>query len=180
VTARRRASWRGARILGIGVVILSVIHVPLPQADFHNIRHHDEPGQICLYHDHLLRWHPSAESNDDVSLLHWHWFVPSVEPGDQNQGPNDDHHRPGSGPALHAHVGDGLQPDDWRGEPVMHPDSRGRFLDHLALGQSTSCSANASGELTVEPDPGRFFGCSLGPADGLRAARTALFQRWNC
>ena len=157
MAARRQATRRGTRILGIGMLILSVIHVPLPQADFHNIRHHDGPGQICIYHDHLLRWHPSAESNEDVSLLHWHWFVPFVEPGDQNQRPNDDDHRPGSGPALHAHVGDGLQPDDWRVEPVMHPEGRGRLLDYLSLGHSTACSAHLAGQLAVDADPGAFL-----------------------
>ena len=57
-----QASVRAARpeILGIGFLILSAIHIPLPQADYHNIRHHDAPGEICLYHDHLLRWHPSG------------------------------------------------------------------------------------------------------------------------
>ena len=65
------------------MLILSVVHVPLPQADYHNIRHHDAPGEICVYHDHLLRWHPSADLDDDVTMLHWHWFVPVVELGDR-------------------------------------------------------------------------------------------------
>jgi hypothetical protein len=162
------------------MVILSLIHVPLPQADFHNIRHHDGPGQICLYHDHLLRWHPLAESNDDVAMLHWHWFVPIVEFGFHNSGSDNDEHRPGSGPALHAHVGDGLQPDDWRSESVVQPDSRGRLLDHLALGQSTNSGAHSSVPPSADSEPGRFSAGSHSPADGLRAARTALVLRWNC
>jgi hypothetical protein len=162
------------------MLILSVIHVPLPQADFHNIRHQDGPGQICLHHDHLLRWHPSAESNDDVALLHWHWFVPLVELGKQDYRPNEDGHRPGSGPALHAHVGDGLQPDDWRSEPVLNPDSRGRLLDHLALGQSMTAWAQFLVPLAVDAESGRRRALSHGPAAGLRAARIALVERWNC
>jgi hypothetical protein len=180
VASRRRVDRRGAPTLGIGLLILSVIHVPLPQADYHNIRHHDAPGELCLYHDHLLRWHPSADHDDDVSLLHWHWFVPLVELGDPHQRPNDDQNRPGSGPAMHAHIGDWLQSGDWRNEPVMHPDARGRLLNHLALRLSAACSTPLSGQLVLDPDPGPFSASLIGLAGGLRAARTALFQRWNC
>jgi hypothetical protein len=167
-------------MLGIGMLILSVIHVPLPQADFHNIRHHDGPGQICIHHDHLLRWHPLAESNEDVALLHWHWFVPAIELGNPNQQSDDDNHRPGSGPALHAHVGDGLQPDDWRSEPVLQPASGGRLLVHIALGHTAACSADFSVPVAADSESARLFGPSHGPVDGLRAARTALVERWNC
>ena len=81
----RRGFWRRAASMGIGILILSLVHVPLPQADYHNIRHHDAPGEICGYHDHLLRWHPSADHDDDVTMLHWHWFVPIVEFGDHKR-----------------------------------------------------------------------------------------------
>ncbi len=180
MASRRRFDRRGARTLGIGLVILSVIHVPLPQADYHNIRHHDAPGELCLYHDHLLRWHPSADSDDDVSLLHWHWFVPVVELGDHHQRPGDDHHRPGSGPAMHAHIGDWLQPADWRSEPGMHPDARGRLLNHLALGLAAACSASPSRPLHLGLDSGHLSAGLIEPGAGLRAAHTAVFQRWNC
>jgi hypothetical protein len=167
-------------MLGIGMLILSVIHVPLPQADFHNVRHHDGPGEICLHHDHLLRWHPSAESNDDVSLLHWHWFVPIIELGNPNQPADDDDHHPGSGPALHAHVGDGLRPDDWRSEPVLGPDSRGRLLGQLAPGHFAAGSAHWSIPVAVDGESRPIAGHFHGQGDGLRAARIALSQRWNC
>jgi len=156
------------------------MHVPLPQADYHNIRHHDAPGELCAYHDHLLRWHPSADYDDDVSLLHWHWFVPLVELGDPQGRSNDDQNRPGSGPAMHAHIGDWLQSADWRNEPVMHPDGRGRLLNQLAFGLLAACSTPLSGQLVLDPDPGPFSTSLIGLAGGLRAARTALFQRWNC
>ena len=106
---RRLARLRGLRALGIVFVILSLVHTPLPQPDFHNIRHHDGPGEICTFHDHLLRWHPDAGLADDVAVLHWHWFfaasVPSVM------------HPRGTWPAIHAawrrsgcrHPGDGPQ-----------------------------------------------------------------------
>jgi hypothetical protein len=180
VSLRRRFDWRRARALGIGMLILSVVHVPLPQADYHNIRHHDQPGELCVYHDHLLRWHPSADFNDDVALLHWHWFVPLIEVGDQHQRSNDEHHRPGSGPALHAHVGDSLEPD-WQNQPEIGPDRCGRLLAKLALELSGLSSADFSGQLAIPgPDSGRFSASNFDSADGLRAARTVLFQRWNC
>jgi hypothetical protein len=166
--------------LGIGLLILSVIHVPLPQADYHNIRHHDAPGELCLYHDHLLRWHPTADRDDDVSLLHWHWFVPLVEFGMPDQTSSDDHHRPGTGPAMHAHIGDWLQPDDWRNEPGIRPDARGRFINPLELGLSTAGWVLPSSQLAHDRDRGRFSCGLIDPGTGVRAARTAIFQRWNC
>jgi hypothetical protein len=180
VSSRRRVARRGGRALGIGILILSVIRIPLPQADYHNIRHHDAPGEVCLYHDHLLRWHPSADSNDDVSLLHWHWSVPLVELPNHYQGANDEHHRPASGPALHAHLGDWPEPY-WRAEPVIRPDARGRFLEQFTLGLSAPSSTYLSAQLApLNPASGRFSAGAGCADDGLRAARIALFQRWNC
>jgi hypothetical protein len=162
------------------MLVLSLVHVPLPQADYHNIRHHDAPGEICAFHDHLLRWHPSADFDDDVALLHWHWFLPVMELGDQHLRPSDDHHRPGSGPAMHAHVGDWLQPDDWRAEPVMQPQVRGRSLALLALDYPTASSAY----LADHPSPLDLeSGCASAldnSCRALRAARAALLVRWNC
>jgi hypothetical protein len=174
----RRGFWRRASDLGLGILILSLVHVPLPQADYHNIRHHDAAGEICGYHDHLLRWHPSADLDDDVTMLHWHWFVPVVEFGDHHQGPDDEHHGPG--PSVHAQFGDWPAPD-WHGDPVVHPDSRGRLLDHLVLGQSDASIAYLSGDLApIDPQSGRFCFRAHYPPGALRASRTALFQRWNC
>jgi hypothetical protein len=178
--AASRTSGRGARALGISILILGVVHVPLPQADFHNIRHHDAPGEICPYHDHLLLWHPSAASDDDVTLLHWHWWVPQVELADHRQNPNDRQTGPNSGPSLHADLDDLLKPD-WPGETVVRPESRGRFLDHLNLGLAAASSSYIAGQLApLDPDPQRLLASHCGAAPGLRAGRIALFQRWNC
>jgi hypothetical protein len=160
-------------------VVLSVIHVPLPQADFHNVRHHDAPGEVCLHHDHLLRWHPSADSDADQTLLHWHWFLPMLEPGDHHERPGDDHHRPGSGPALHAHVGDGLVPNDWRGEPVIQAAGFWRLIDHLMLGSAMAGVHELSPALAKARPPGHLLR-GADAAGGLRAVRAAMFQRWNC
>jgi hypothetical protein len=166
--------------LGIGILILSVVHVPLPQADYHNIRHHDAPGEICGYHDHLLRWHPSADLDDDVTMLHWHWFVPIVEYGDHRQRPDDGQHRPGSGPSVHAQLGDWPAPD-WRGDAVVRPDSRGRLLDRLVEGLSDASLAHSADQLILlGPNKARFQAQDRDGTGGLRAPRTTLLQRWNC
>jgi hypothetical protein len=180
VASRRQSDRRGTQLLGVGLLILSILHVPLPQADYHNIRHHDAPGEICVYHDHLLRWHPAADHDDDVSVLHWHWFVPSVELGNPQRPSSDDQKTPGSAPAMHAHIGEWLQGADWRNEPVLEPGAGGRVLTDSALGLSVGCSAHSSAELVLGPHPDRFSARLIAPADGLRAARTTLFHRWNC
>ena len=170
MTSRQPANQRGSRALGIGILILSVVHVPLPQADYHNIRHHDLPGEICGYHDHLLRWHPSADLDDDVTMLHWHWFVPIVEFGDHHQRADDDQHRPAQAHPCTRNLGDWPAPE-WRGEPVVRPDSRGRLLDHLVLGLSDASLAHLADLLILlGPQKGRF---SLLIAAGRWIARIA-------
>ena len=169
VAVKRKIAWLSPRTLGITMVILSVIHVPIPQVDYHNIRHHDAPGENCALHDHLLRWHPLARFDDDVTLLHWHWFLPLVQPGAHDQLPDDDHPRPGSGPAFHAHIGDGLEAENWQGQPGMTPDSRGRFLGRLSLSVSGPSPAPLCCSL-VDPVPSRFSGCTITAADGVRRA----------
>jgi hypothetical protein len=166
-------------MLGIALLILSLIHVPIPQIDYHNIRHHDSPGQTCALHDHLLRWHPLAAFEDDVVLLHWHWFLPLVEPGTDHQPADDDSHRPGTGPAFHVHIGDGLQAENWHGELVINPASRGRFVDQITSRVSAPCWAALSDQLS-DRESGCLAPCISGPAGGLRASRAAFFQRWNC
>ena len=100
VTARHKDHRAGSRILFTGIVVLSVIHMPLPQADFHNVRHHDGPGEVCVHHDHLLRWHPSAGTSADLRSLALA-LVPAAarDRPIRIKRPDDDHHRPGSGPA---------------------------------------------------------------------------------
>ena len=99
------------------MLILSAIHIPLPQADYHNIRHHDAPGEICPFHDHLLRWHPAATSDADVALFHWHWFVPLVQPG------------AGCAPVLHVDLGELPTPAEGGGQNALEDG----FLDHRAV-----------------------------------------------
>jgi hypothetical protein len=148
----------------------------LPQADYHNIRHHDAPGEICPFHDHLLRWHPSAASDADVALLHWHWFVPLAESEDPTPGDGDDR----QGPFVHAHFSDWPAPD-WLDEPVISPDVRGRLIDALAIRLAVADCAYLAIHFTPTCFQPSLCGLdSHGGADGLRAERIALLERWNC
>ena len=177
---RRRSGRRGLRILGIGILILSTIRVPLPQADYHNVRHHDGPGEVCVYHDHLLRWHPWADSADDVAMLHWHWFAPLAEPGAGRPGGDDEHRAPGSGPALHAHLGDWPEPD-WTGGPLIRPDARGRLLDLLTLGLNGPGTPATSARIAeIDPGPNLFLAWHAGGATDPRATVLSQTSRWNC
>jgi hypothetical protein len=174
-----RKRWlynRGVRALGIGFLIASLVPVPLPQADYHNIRHHDAPGEICVYHDHLLQWHPSANLDDDVAVLHWHWFVPRVP---HQRGPSNEHPGPESGLAIHAHVGNLLE-STWRAEQCLARDGRGQILERLTVGSSEASSAHLLHETVYRNRELNFSPLWDFGADALRAARTVLFQRWNC
>jgi hypothetical protein len=159
------------QVVGIIMLIPGLLHVPLPQADFHVIRHHHKVGEVCPHHDHLLRWHPQADEAEDVAVLHWHWLLP--EPLDLTPD--------GPAPILHAHVVDSLQPEWNADQPALSPDARDRAsassdlasrLDLALIGVALNDSARPD-----QPCPG----------PGARRAndappRTALSRlvRWNC
>ncbi len=158
------------------MLIASVVRVPLPQADYHNIRHHDAPGEICAFHDHLLKWHPSAAFDADVALLHWHWFVPLAESDDPNHQNGDDR----QGPFVHAHFSDWPEPD-WLDRPVISPDLRGRFAGDLAIRlAATDCAFLASQFVPTGSGPRSISVFSDCAGYGLRAGRIAHLERWNC
>ena len=129
VNLRRPIPGAGLRLLEI-LLVLGLVRVPFPQADYHNVRHHHAAGEVCPHHDHLLRWHPAASQNEDVALLHWHWFLPNSQ--DSGRDPDDENppEKPASGTAIHAHLYDGMEPD-WGGDLVIRPSARGRCL-HVA------------------------------------------------
>ena len=154
---------------GIGVLIFGLLHVPLPQPDYHNVRHHDAPGEVCGYHDHLLRWHPNAGQAQDVALLHWHWFLPGSGQSDTRDGA-----------AIHAHVAGWDAPTIEAGPPVVRQES-GRFLDiptHdlgpliaiLPVVDDPTASHRAG-----QP-PALAFGATFAPGVSL----ACLLQRWTC
>jgi hypothetical protein len=93
---RRFQQLRGIRSLGIIWLILGLAPIPLPQVDFHNVRHHDGLGEVCEYHDHLLVWHPDAGLSEDVAVWHCHWLLASLNSTDMEP--------VGDGPAAHAHI----------------------------------------------------------------------------
>jgi hypothetical protein len=166
--------------LAIGLLIAGVVRVPLPQADYHNIRHHDAPGEICLYHDHLLRWHPTARSNDDIALLHWHWLMPLAELGDLGQGRAEDEPGNAPGPALYAHLSDLPEPD-WLDRPAISSDVRGRFSKDLATSLTTSVCADCASYCSARLSAHQFLlAFDRPPPAGMRAERIPLLQRWNC
>ena len=130
-------TWSG-RTVGITLLILGLVHAPLPEPDFHNIRHHDGAGEVCEHHDHLLRWHPGAGVASDVAVLHWHWFLPGSDPSPDGS----------SGPAVHAHAPDwpaGSWDDDG---PRVAPDVASRFLDRPALRRNGD--SHSSGSLVTK------------------------------
>jgi hypothetical protein len=173
------ANFRDHRLFGIALVILGLVHIPLPQPDFHNVRHHDGPGEICVYHDHLLRWHPTARYNDDVAILHWHWFLPLSEPADQSPD-SDGQHNPISGPALHAHVGDGLEPG-WSTEQILRDESRSPGPELTVLALSQALAHPLAVEILAVPLPLSSLDLpDTGQNPCARQARLAWFQRWTC
>ena len=126
----------GVRLLWITMLIPGLIRVPLPQADFHNIRHHHGVGEVCPHHDHLLRWHPTASQNADVAVVHWHWIIPRTGETSDNSGSGQDDPGAPPRPLLHAYHLDCLEPD-WTGDPVIGPDHRGRLLQDTSPSRST-------------------------------------------
>lgn len=164
------AQRRETRGLGIILLILSLMHTPLPQPDFHNIRHHDGAGELCEHHDHLLRWHPGAGLAEDVAVLHWHWFVPTSEPAET---PSHD------GPALHAHVSDWFA-SSWDTAPRVVPDSSSRLIVRPPLHLLSTAPADLAGlgwalALPARPGPSRphTSGATAAPLN-------SLLQRWVC
>jgi hypothetical protein len=166
-------------LLGIALLIPGLLRIPLPQIDFHNIRHHDGKGEICPHHDHLLRWHPTASHDKDVAMLHWHWLAPQSVQVNPPSGRETDGPMPRSGLALHAHLPDCTEPD-WRADPVIRPESR-------RCGQSPVPSPSSFEIGTASLHFAGFIPLAAGPpgtcrgtsekqgGDGLR-----LIERWNC
>lgn len=74
-------------------VIWCVARLPVAVPDFHEVDHHDDSGQTCLYHDHLTRWHGEEpiEEPDHQAFLHWHWLIPgfSIQEQDEQGQPTD-------------------------------------------------------------------------------------------
>jgi hypothetical protein len=168
----RSAQHRVVRGPGVIALILALVHTPLPQPDFHNIRHHDGAGEVCEHHDHLLRWHPTAGADDDVATLHWHWFLPTGEPFDGST----EH----AGPAVHAHVVD-WQASTWEGgDPLVSADAASRLIGPHEPPTDLAFLALPNASIPAVPVPGdsrvRAFSATFAPS----APLSCLLQHWNC
>ena len=174
MTRPRRPASLFARLLGVVLLVPGLLQVPLPQVDFHIVRHSHGAGQVCSHHDHLLRWHPRAGEGEDVAVLHWHWLLPrSIDPAtlDASTSPL---------PAIHAHDGEHERNDLAAGHLLVR-DDRGR--------ESRGEAASPHSPLAADFGAG-FLGLDLRPAAGsssdLHAGRSpstpalAALVRRNC
>ena len=168
--SRRTDRRRRLRCLGIALLILAVGNVPAPRADYHNIRHHDGPGESCPLHEHLRSWHPGAGAAQDVAVLHWHWTPPTAP-------------LPDSGDVPTART----QTRDWPGVcfddgPQLAAPAPAGWIDFDPAPDPAASTALAPEILALATTP------RAGPA-ALRAAHasaigrvplTALLHRWTC
>ena len=179
VNLRRPIPGAGLRLLEI-LLVLGVVRVPFPQVDYHNVRHHHAAGQVCPHHDHLLRRHPTASQNEDVALLHWHWFLPNSQDSGRDADDENTSGSPISGTAIHAHLYDGMEPE-WGGDLVIRSSGRGQCLRVTDSGLTTRLLALAISTpigrvLPPRPDDLAF----LEPHPNPHAGLLALAQRRNC
>lgn len=163
---------RRASTLAVSLLILALLPTPWPKVEFHNVRHHDSPGQVCEYHDHLLRWHPDATGAADMAVLHWHWAWPSQE--DAHSGHD------GAGPRLHAY----LSQDDL---PAVNPGSA--FVADTAVRASLPPTFEfAPSAVAFDPPPRDPLGLRAGIPPSMipgalfapRASLTSRLHRWSC
>jgi hypothetical protein len=166
------------RRLGIAVLALGLLHVPLPRADYHEIRHQHGRGEVCVHHDHLLRWHPEAGNADAVAMLHWHWFVPSVADSTPDSD-KEDAQSSRTKPVFHAHS-DGLEPESI-GDLVVQADVRGRPVPQAAP-LVPSLKSVLAPAFWLPPPP---LVLLISPTDlmlraGASTPLVGLFQQSNC
>ena len=171
---RNRPTSLVARILAIALLAPTLLQGPLPQADFHVVRHRHAVGQVCPQHDHLLRWHPQAGEGDAVAVLHWHWLPPrslDTSAGDQ------------AGrtlPAFHADDGD-LNRAGQAPTPLVVAEYREREVridlnDQMGSAPYMALWLNLAGR---SGSTSRWSHCA--PSDGPRSTGTlARLARWNC
>ena len=161
-----------ARTLAVSLLILALLPTPWPKVECHNVRHHDDPGQVCEYHDHLLRWHPDATEAEDVAVLHWHWAWPDRAPAESGHD--------GTGPRLHAYLGDEALPTTDPGAAIVADSSvrplaapaaePPRFAAGFTLAPSDSL------DLRSGATPALPFEATFAP----HASLTCRLHRWSC
>jgi hypothetical protein len=172
MAARRQSNRRIGRAAGIAWLILGLAPAPWPLPDYHNVRHHDAPGEVCEHHDHLLRWHPGAGVASDVAVLHWHWFLPATPDAE----PPDEH----AAPAMHANA-PGCLATTWDDGPSLVALDASRPLELLTPsafdpGSSFGPASDRVALPALEPNPPPSPGAAIAPAGPLNAR----LQRWVC
>jgi hypothetical protein len=163
--------YRRLRIAGYFLLIIGLVHAPLPQADFHVIRHQDAPGQICEHHDHLLRWHSGTTAAVDVAVLHWHWIAPPAALGDSHSTP---------GPKIHAHTDDWLAPSPDPGPPIVR-DNSSRPLDLSACPALMAFDSWLDPQIARDESTSGRFARRFPSATAARSGSLVPWlQRWTC
>ena len=171
----RLTDTRAGRWVGAALLSLSLVHTPLPQPDFHKVRHHDAPGEVCERHDHLLRWHPRSAASEssprDVAVLHWHWFF--ATPDGSDPAPES------AGKAVHAHTQDWSAGswDDGRAVTAVASAESSRSMVDLpafAFGSPEFDARPAFSPLLMRPS-----GASRAPV-APRPPLASVLQRWAC
>jgi hypothetical protein len=175
---RNPGPGRLGRTLGVVLTILSLVHTPLPQPAFHKIRHHDAPGEVFEFHDHLLRWHPGAGIASDVSVLHWHWFLPSLPDQDAGAGRTDD------GPAVHAHTID-WQATTWDAGPSVASNANDSESLARLIARPLPCSfdgapAYSASALALLPPHHRLSRLVSRAPSAPGVSLGTLLHRWDC
>ena len=172
--------WMGrhhrVRFLAVSLLIVGLLPAPWPKVEFHNVRHHDAPGQVCEYHDHLLRWHPDAGSAEDVAVLHWHWAWPSKAPSESESGSGHN----GDGPRLHAHLlDDALPASDL--QPMIVADTSARSLaPPVAAPPSSVLAFDPPARDSLSLRSGSALALTFGATFAPRTSLTSRLHRWSC
>lgn len=171
---RNRPTSLIARILATALLAPSLLQVPLPQADFHIVRHRHGVGQVCPQHDHLLRWHPQAGEGDAVAVLHWHWLPP------RSLDPSATDHAGRHLPAFHADDGD-LNRAGQAPAPVIVGENRTRD-SHLDVMEAVGLAAGLAVDSIDFQLPTPQSRWPAHPSDdGPSSIETlARLGRWNC
>jgi len=159
--------------LGIALLIPGLLRVPLPQVDFHVIRHHHGDGEVCLQHDHLLRWHPQADEAADVAVLHWHWFPPRHMGDALSEADFED------APVLHAHDVDGFLECFWSPNPAASVDARDGTSGRVNPASSLDLAWFDAPRIAPRP-PRSAEGRPTHWNDHSVASPLASLVRWNC
>lgn len=164
-----------SRMLGIILLIPGLLQVPLPEADFHVVRHHHDAGEVCPIHNHLLRWHPQAGEGEAVAVLHWHWLLPKTLDSsalDESSAKL---------PSLHAHDGESPNLHQSAGSLLIR-EHRGRDGSRIELASAIDLQLSPAplvDALTIAPM--LRASANVSSRDGLNpAAALSRLVRWNC